>query len=70
MQELWCRYPDCGHSLEIVAGFFPTQCPKCLRESRWTTEPAPKVPFALTHNDRQFLRSIKVEATEPEDDGA
>lgn len=79
---LYCRYAECGGSVQIVAGTFPPTCPKCGKSSSWSTVPGniikarakrPRVPFDLTVNDRRFLKSIKIDTeawTEDEDDGA
>lgn len=71
-RTLWCRYADCGYGYASVAGDQPSLCPECKRSALWSREEpllqpeTPEVPFALTVNDRRLLRSLRIEAPEPE----
>ena len=65
-RELYCRYEQCGFSFGATAGMLPVVCPSCKRTAKWATAPvvartdAPRVAYALTFNDKRFLRSIHI----------
>ena len=60
---IWCRHCRCG--LAWARPRDPDLCPKCDEKGDWLSMvPDPKVPYALTFNDRRFLRSLKVEASD------
>jgi len=72
-RELWCRHAGCGRTYVAVAGAIPAICPHCERAASWTTVPSdePAVPFALTKDDRKFLRVNRIAGWEnPDDDAA
>jgi hypothetical protein len=56
---LYCRHAGCGVGYGS-AGEVPATCPSCGGPSNWTTRSTPRVPYDLNHNDRRFLRSIRV----------
>lgn len=61
----------CGRCFTGYAsiGEIPVKCPACDRVTRWTTSlplDRPKVPFALTLNDRRFLRSLRIDPEVPD----
>lgn len=56
---LYCRL--CSEPYDSIAGLVPDYCPVCQQPGAWTTEPVPTVPYALTVNDKRFLRAIKIE---------
>lgn len=66
-RELFCRHEDCGFSVFVIAGMLPLVCKGCGRTGRWNTEPVvprtrdPQRPFEVNHNDRRFLRGIKID---------
>lgn len=59
-RTLWCQNPGCGTGYASVAGDIPKVCPACDQPAHWSTEAGPKVPFALSSNDKRFLRSLKI----------
>jgi hypothetical protein len=61
----------CAHAHISIGGDQPAVCPGCSQQAFWTTEPVPLRPWALTENDKRFLRSIRVSSNnDHEDDGA
>lgn len=46
----------------------PEFCPSCKREGRWTTEPQPEHSWILSLNDRRFLKSLHIDADDPDPD--
>jgi hypothetical protein len=79
----YCRWDQCGHSLQIETGAYPARCPGCNRESMWSTsavfivvpipEPMmtdPLKPWVLNEMDRRFLKSIRVAANNDHEDDA
>ena len=60
----------CAFSFPSVAGHLPTVCPSCTHRTTWTTlapdhaSDQATTPYALTHNDRRFLRSLRIAADE------
>jgi len=70
-RELWCRHTDCGQKYVSVAGAIPAICPHCERSAAWTSEDPSDHPFALTKEDRKFLRVNRIAGwDEPDDDAA
>jgi len=53
---LYCGHVTCGVAFGTT-GEVPTTCPACRRATTWKTAPP---ELALTREDRQFLKSIKV----------
>lgn len=59
---LYCRLCATGYD---TAGQIPVQCPSCHRPTRWSTTPprAYEVDgWALSPEDRRFLRAMRIEA--------
>ena len=56
---VYCSWDDCqiGYA---VSGQLPKTCPKCDRDTRWTTTP----PYKLTVNDKRFLHSLRIDSEE------
>lgn len=74
-RTIYCRHESCGGSVDIVAGDFPATCPACGRDSKWSVTPGnltkerrrtPRVPWALSYNDRRFLRALHITDDEPQ----
>jgi len=64
-RTLWCGRCDAGYL--SVAGDVPRQCPFCQASPTvWRTmapvSDEPRTAWELTHNDKRFLASIRVEA--------
>ena len=57
-RPLWCM--KCAAKWEQVAGELPAICPGCQRATVWSVEEVPAKRYALSMNDRRFLRSIKI----------
>jgi len=55
---LYCGHKDCGVGF-AATGAIPTTCPECHRETTWRSE-----LFALTHDDRAFLRQLCIRPDE------
>lgn len=60
---LYCRHDTCGKPYESVGGLIPPICPACSRVAAWATDPdVAKIPgFPLTRNDKQFLKSLRID---------
>lgn len=56
---LYCRLCQTGYA---CVGKIPTVCPSCGGSSSWTTTLEPRVPYALTAADRQFLKRTRIAA--------
>lgn len=52
---LYCGWDNCrvGYAVD---GMIPVVCPACERETKWVV-----APFAISLNDRKFLKSIKID---------
>lgn len=62
MLRLWCR--SCGRGIEIPRGqtIILPPCDTC-GPTMWDTADAPndqKYPYVLNHNDKRFLRALKI----------
>jgi len=61
--RLFCK--DCGASQDVPIGGYVNECKVCHGVA-FTTIPRdrtqPKVPWALTTNDRRFLKSMRIAA--------
>ena len=58
---LRCR--ECGEWYQIVH-VVPDVCPHCQKQADWRTEgDEPIRPYALTVNDKRFLKAIRIEPT-------
>lgn len=73
-RTLWCRH--CGDTYDSIAGTIPPICPNpdCKKSAKWSTTPGnphkerrknPRVPYELNHNDRRFLKSLRIETDQP-----
>jgi hypothetical protein len=58
MATIFCKFCKVGYA---SLGELPPVCPECNAPAHWITEPAETWPFRLSRNDKQFLRSIRVE---------
>jgi hypothetical protein len=74
VRTVYCRWEDCDGSDDATVGQEKEICPACGKVARWTTVPgrkikerrkSPRVPFELSHNDKRFLRSLKIQAEDP-----
>jgi hypothetical protein len=76
---LFCRHSNCGKPFESMAGDQPGICPFCRRDAWWSTTPGdgrnpgkprrvkPTVAFALSFNDKRFLKSLRIDPEGPSD---
>lgn len=61
-RPIYCRM--CAEPFEQIAGALPERCPACKKPALWSTEPQVKPALRWTHNDKRFLKAIRVEADE------
>ena len=46
-------------------GALPSTCPHCNSPAIWRSSLEPRVPYELTFNDKQFLKTLRIEWQEP-----
>lgn len=59
---VWCR--ECDGANEFPRNWIEEKdtCRYCKTAGRWRTENQPKAEYLLSHNDRRFLRSLRIKA--------
>ena len=60
--ELWCR--NCGHKNTFPRNWLEDAdaCKECKAMGQWRTHGDPSVDYALSENDKRFLKSLRIDA--------
>lgn len=59
--QIFCEL--CGFAYVVqLPGEVPLTCDGCKSATTWRTADDPRVAWDVTHNDKQFLRSLRIDA--------